>query len=278
MTPICSQLNTLSALEAQARENGVDDVERLDRRDVQILEPHVQCLGACLSPSTGIIDSHQLMHALQADAEAAGAVFSFNSEVVGGDVTSPVKELQVKSTDGEETKIHAHNIVNAAGLTAWDVAGCLHGYAAQYLPKRHFARGCYFALKGQAPFTRLIYPIPEPGGLGIHLTLDLQGKAKFGPDVEWIDAIDFTIDPSRAQKFYTAIRSYYPVLPDDSLVPDYAGIRPKNAGPGEAAADFLIQTHQSHVILGLIHLFGIESPGLTASLAIGEYIAEILEG
>ena len=261
----------------QAKENGVDDVERLERVDVQLLEPHVRCVGACLSPSTGIIDSHHFMQALHADAEAAGATFAFGSRVVAGDVSQPVKALKVEDAEGVETTILAHNVVNAAGLYAWDVAASLSGYSSQYLPKKYFARGCYFAMKGRAPFTRLIYPVPEPGGLGIHLTLDLQGKAKFGPDVEWIDVIDFTIDPSRAQDFYQAIRTYYPELPDDSLMPDYAGIRPKNSGPGEPAADFLIQTHQSHVILGLIHLFGIESPGLTASLAIGDYIAEFLD-
>lgn len=260
----------------QAKENGVDDVERLERADVQLLEPAVRCVGACLSPSTGIVDSHSFMHALQADAEAAGATFSFGSRVIGGDVSEPIKRLTVQN-DPSETTLSAHNIVNATGLHAWDVAASMTGYSSQYLPKRFFARGCYFSLKGRAPFTRLVYPIPEPGGLGIHLTLDLQGKAKFGPDVEWIDEIDFTIDPSRAEKFYDAIRTYYPALPDDSLVPDYAGIRPKNAGPHEPAADFLIQTHQSHVTLGLIHLFGIESPGLTAALAIGEYIAEVLD-
>jgi len=255
----------------------VDDLEKLDRSDVRLLEPAIRCMGAVLSPSSGIFDSHHFLQALQADAEAAGATFSFGSEVVGGDVSSSIKKIDIRQTDGGETSIFARNIVNAGGLYAWQIAGSFHGYSKQYMPNQYYARGCYFAMTGRAPFTRLVYPIPESGGLGIHLTLDLQGKAKFGPDVEWIDEIDYTINPTRAKEFYSAIRTYYPDLKDGSLIPDYAGIRPKNAGPNEPAADFLIQTHQSHVILGLIHLFGIESPGLTASLAIGEYVAEILD-
>lgn len=273
-----SQLGTLREIVNKAKENGVNDVERIDRAEVQILEPHVRCFGACLSPSTGIVDSHQLMHALQADAEAAGATFAFGSKVIRGDVSEPIKTLQIEDQEGSVSTISAQNIVNAAGLHAWKVAASLQGYKEKYLPKGYYAKGHYFYLKGRAPFTRLIYPIPEPGGLGIHLTIDLQGKAKFGPDVEWIERIDFTIDPSRVNTFYDAIRCYYPDLAENSLMPDYVGIRPKNSGPGEPAADFIIQTHQSHIILGLIHLFGIESPGLTAALAIGDYVAETLDG
>eukprot|EP00210_Caulerpa_lentillifera_P003697 g3530.t1 len=261
----------------QAKTNGVEDLELLDRIDASLLEPGISCVGACLSPSTGILNSHQFMQSLQADAEAAGAVFSFGSRVISGDVSAPKKELKIRTHDGNETSLFAFNVINSAGLNAWTVADALEGYSKTYLPRKHFARGCYFSMRGKVPFTRLIYPIPEPQALGIHLTLDLQGKAKFGPDLEWVDQVDYTVDPERSKEFYKSIRKYYPALPDDCLIPDYAGIRPKNSGPGEPASDFLIQTHQSHVILGLVNLFGIESPGLTASLAIAEYITEILE-
>jgi len=199
--PICasdgleknSQLSTLSELKRQAKTNGVDDLEQLDRLDASLLEPGVRCMGACLSPSTGIIDSHRFMQSLQADAEASGAVFSFGSRVISADVSSPKKHLTIRTHDGEQTTLSAFNVINSAGLNAWNVAESMNGYSKTYLPKKHLAKGCYFAMKGRVPFTRLIYPIPEPQALGIHLTLDLQGKAKFGPDLEWVEHVDYTV-------------------------------------------------------------------------------------
>ncbi|GMH44450.1 hypothetical protein BSKO_12402 [Bryopsis sp. KO-2023] len=272
------QLATLGNIAKQAKANGVQDVEEIDKQTAQLLEPEVSCVAALLSPSTGIVDSHSLMESLRADAESGGALFSFGAKVVGGDLQSFPKQLKVKdTTTGEITALTPECIVNAAGLQAWDVAKTLLG-ATTYVPHRYYARGCYFSLQAPAPFSRLVYPIPEDGGLGVHMTLDLQGKAKFGPDVQWIDQIDYTVDPERALSFYPAIRKYYPNLPKACLQADYAGIRPKVVGPGEPPGDFLIQGHSTHIVLGFVNLFGIESPGLTASLAIGEYVAEMLDG
>ena len=239
------------------------------------MEPELSCVAALHSPSTGIIDSHGYMLALLGDAEARGAVLALRSPVEGGRAGPDAIELDVGG--GQRTRIAARCVVNSAGLFAQRVAASLSGFPAAHVPPCHYAKGNYYALAGRAPFSRLIYPIPEAAGLGVHLTLDLAGQARFGPDVEWIEAIDYSVDPRRADAFYREIRRYWPGLRDGALAPGYAGIRPKLQAPGEPPRDFLIQGPKDHGIAGLVNLFGIESPGLTASLAIADYVLELLD-
>ena len=265
-----SQLATLQQIKTKAAANGVDDLQYLEPAQVHPLEPAVHCVGALLSPSTGIIDSHALMLAYQGDAENAGALFAFNSTVDGGEVRNSGIALDVTTDDGEPTGLLANLVVNAAGLHAAHTAASLRGLPAAAVPRYYYAKGNYYTLAGRSPFRRLIYPVPEQAGLGVHVTVDLGGQARFGPDVEWIDELDYDVDPGRADVFYDAIRRYWPELPDGALVPGYAGIRPKLQAPGEAALDFVIQGPKEHGVTGLINLYGIESPGLTASLAIAE--------
>ncbi|WP_029008599.1 NAD(P)/FAD-dependent oxidoreductase [Azospirillum halopraeferens] len=274
-----SQVAKLEAIRRQAAANGVEDLRLLDAAAVRALEPELHAVAALLSPSTGIIDSHGLMLALQGDAEDRGAMIAFHSPLTGGRVTDDGIELAVGGA--EPTRIACTVLVNAAGLGAWDVARGLEGFPAAAVPPRRLAKGNYYAPeRGRAPFRHLVYPVPEDGGLGVHLTLDLAGQARFGPDVEWLDgtAHDHTVDPGRAGRFYDSIRRYWPGLPDGCLVPAYCGIRPKLSGPGEPAADFLIQGPADHGIGGLVNLFGIESPGLTACLAIADAVAARLDG
>ncbi len=266
--------NRLHEIEQQALANGVEDLEWRSARDVARLEPGIRCSHALLSPSTGIIDSHALMLALQGDAEDAGVAIAFRSPVVGGECRGGGIELRVGGED--PTAMLCRTVVNSAGLDAPGVAASLGGIPTASLPRSFMARGNYFTLNGKSPFKRLIYPVPEPGGLGIHVTLDLAGQARFGPDVEWIEEKSYRVDESRAERFYPAIRRYWPALPDGALTPGYAGIRPKVAGPGEEAADFVIQGAQEHGIDGLVNLFGIESPGLTSCLAIAKRVRHIL--
>ncbi len=261
-----AQLDTLAHYHAQALANGVTDVVRLTAEEARALEPAVQCVGAMLSPSTGIIDSHGLMFALLGDAEAAGAMLVLRTTVTGGAIDANGIVLHTGGDDA--MTLRTRWLINAAGLHAPTLAARLTGFPANKIPPCHYAKGNYYALSGRAPFSRLIYPMPEAAGLGVHLTFDLAGQARFGPDVEWIDAINYDVAPERADCFYAAVRRYWPDLADASLVPAYAGIRPKITAPGEAAADFLIQGPADHGVPGLINLFGIESPGLTASLAI----------
>ncbi|MBP4047452.1 NAD(P)/FAD-dependent oxidoreductase [Chromobacterium violaceum] len=260
-----SQLARLDALEAQARANGVADIRRLTASEARALEPALDCAAALLSPSTGIVDSHALMLSLLADAEAAGAQLALASPVEGGEVTPDGVALRVAGM-----ALLAKRVVNAAGLFAPDVARAIAGLRADSIPQARYARGVYFSLQGRAPFSRLVYPLPEAGGLGSHLTLDLAGQARFGPDVEWVDGVDYRVDPARADAFYRAVRAWWPQLPDGALAPGYAGIRAKIAGPGEPDADFVIQGPAVHVAPGLVNLFGIESPGLTSCLAIAD--------
>ena len=228
-----------------------------------------------LSPSTGIVDSHGLMLALQGDLENAGSQVVLNT-VVDRVALSQTGKHQVWTQDG--TCLAARAVVNAAGLSAPALARRFEGLAAHHVPQEFFAKGNYFSLAGKAPFQRLIYPLPEPGGLGVHLTLDLGGQAKFGPDVQWVDdATDYAVDPARGAAFYAEVRKYWPGLPDDALQAAYAGIRPKISGPGEAAADFGVQGPQTHGVPGLVNLFGIESPGLTSALALGEMVSALLK-
>jgi L-2-hydroxyglutarate oxidase LhgO len=269
-----SQREALAAIHASALASGVENCELIDARAARRLEPELACVAALHSQETGIVDSHGLMLALLGDCEAAGGTLAcatqFERAARGG-------AGWVVHTGGEAPfALAADWIVNAAGLHAQEVAARIDALPASHIPRRHLARGCYFQLAGRAPFTRLIYPVPAPGGLGVHLTLDLGDQARFGPDVEWVDAIDYTVDPRRADAFYAEVREYWPRLADDSLAPAYAGIRPKLSGPGEPAADFMIAGPATHGAPGLVNLFGIESPGLTACLAIGGEVERML--
>ncbi|WP_341646248.1 NAD(P)/FAD-dependent oxidoreductase [Thauera sp. SDU_THAU2] len=271
-----SQLDALQAIAERARRNGVDDLRLLDHAEVAGLEPALDAHAALLSPSTGIVDSHGLMLALLGDAERHSAMLALGSPVTGGSADGDGVVLEV----GGETPmtLRARWVINAAGLDAVALGGAIRSAASAQAPQAHFARGVYFSYSGKAPFSRLIYPIPEPGGLGVHLTLDLGGQAKFGPDVEWIERPDYHVDPARAARFAAAIRNWWPALDAERLQPGYAGVRPKIVGPGEADADFRIDGPDRHGVAGLIHLYGIESPGLTASLAIGAQVAELVSG
>ncbi len=269
-----SQLPELQALRARAAANGVTDLEWLTPGEVARMEPALRCAAALHSPSTGIIDSHALMLALQGEAEERGAMIAFRSPVAGGSVTANGIRLEM---GGEEPiSLLARSVVNCAGLHAQRFAASLAGFPAAHVPPCHYAKGNYYTLAGRSPFSRLVYPLPEQAGLGVHLTLDLAGQARFGPDVQWITEIDYDVEASRADAFYRAIRAYWPGLQDGRLQPGYAGIRPKIQAGGEAAQDFLIQGPRDHGVPGLVNLFGIESPGLTASLAIGDCVARLL--
>jgi L-2-hydroxyglutarate oxidase LhgO len=265
------QIKKLEQIKHQAAANGVSDLKFISAEEAMELEPELNCVAALLSPSTGIIDSHAFMLSLQGDAERAGAVFAFQSALECGEVTPDGIKLAVHG----ETWV-ANTVVNCAGLAAPRVAASLQGLDARYVPQSFYAKGNYFSYAGRSHFSRLIYPVPEVGGLGVHLTLDLMGRMRFGPDVEWITEPDYKVDPARADGFYAEIRKYWPSLPDASLQPDYCGIRPKLTGPADAAADFRIDGPAVHGVSGLVNLFGIESPGLTSSLAIADYVRNLL--
>lgn len=268
-----AQVGQLDAIAAKARANGVDDLAPLTRAQAQAMEPQLECLAALHSPSTGIVDSHALMLSLQGDLENAGGVVALKSAVIGAECGS--SGIVLESADG--TALRCDSVVNAAGLAAPLLARRFEGLPAGSLPGAWYAKGSYFTLAGRAPFSRLIYPVPEAAGLGVHLTLDLGGQAKFGPDVQWVASPDdLVVDPARGDGFYAEVRKYWPALPDDALVPGYAGIRPKISGPGEAAADFMIEGPEAHGVPGLVNLFGIESPGLTSSLAIARRVVDLL--
>ena len=269
-----TQRPALEKLHAQALANGAADLQWLTGEQARALEPELVCVAALISPSTGIVDSHGLMLAIQGDAEERGTAIAFRSPVEGGRIGSGGIELEV---GGEQRmRIQARCVVNCAGLNAQRVARSLAGFPAEHVPPCHYARGNYFSLFGRSPFSRLIYPIPELAGHGVHLSLDLSGQARFGPDVEWVQTIDYRVDPRRADVFYREIRRYWPKLAEGALSPGYAGIRPKIQAPGEPARDFLIEGPKDHGIPGLVNLFGIESPGLTASLAIADYVHDLL--
>jgi L-2-hydroxyglutarate oxidase LhgO len=263
----------LASIAERARANGVLDMEILSETEALALEPALNCVGALLSPSTGIIDSHAYMLSLRGEAEAAGALFAFHAPLLRAAAGNGRLALDV---GGEAPMtIGCRLLVNAAGHGAPAVAGRIDAMPADRIPKPYLAKGNYFSCSARAPFSRLIYPVPVAGGLGVHLTLDMAGIARFGPDVEWIDHFDYAVDPARAILFYPAIRKYWPGLPDGSLVPAYAGIRPKIVPPAIAAQDFVIEGPRDHGVAGLVNLFGIESPGLTSSLAIADYVAEL---
>jgi L-2-hydroxyglutarate oxidase LhgO len=271
------QLAALPGIVERARANGVDDLRLLTGEEARAMEPALQCLGAVHSPSTGILDSHALMLALQGDLENAGGLVACRSPVRSLVVRDD--GIEVVSADG--LRLLARTAVNAAGLAACDLAAATQGLDPSHVPRAWYAKGSYFALTGRSPFQRLIYPAPEPdkhlAGLGVHLTVDLGGQAKFGPDVQWTDnPLDLQVDPARGDAFYAEVRRYWPALPDGALLPDYAGMRPKISGPHEPAADFLIQGPAVHRVRGLVNLFGIESPGLTSALAIGEAVRDLV--
>jgi L-2-hydroxyglutarate oxidase LhgO len=262
----------LDALQARAKANGVEDVSLIGAADAEALEPAVSVKSALLSRSSGIVDSHALMLAYLTDAEEAGANLVLRTPVTEAFVSR--RAIHLRTGGAEPAEIETMLLVNAAGLDAWDLSRHLSGLDPSTIPPRHLAKGSYFTLSGaRVPFSHLIYPVPEPGGLGVHLTLDLAGQARFGPDVEWVDCADYALDERRGEHFYAAIRRYWPGLPDRALVPAFSGIRPKVAGPGDKAGDFVIQGPAETGVAGYVALYGIESPGLTASLAIGEHVA-----
>ena len=254
--------------------NGVSDLEILDKQGIEALEPALRAVAGLYSPSTGIIDSHGLMLAYQADAEAAGAIIVCRTPVVGGALDGD--GLILHTGGAMPTTLGCKMLINAAGLGAPALATSIAGFPPEKVPRPYLCKGSYFTLAQPNPFRHLVYPVPEPGGLGVHLTLDLDGQARFGPDVEWVEAIDYAVDPARAVRFYPAIRCYWPDLADSALVPAYSGIRPKITGPAKPAADFRIDTQRVHGLPQIINLFGIESPGLTASLAIADYVASFV--
>jgi L-2-hydroxyglutarate oxidase LhgO len=267
------QLPALDGILKKARANGVNDLVMLSAEQARAMEPALSCVAALHSPSTGIVDSHGLMLSLQGDFENAGGIVALNSPV--DSAACGAEGIVLRMADGSE--LMAQTVVNAAGLTAPWLAQKFQGLAAHHLPHAYFAKGNYFTLSGKSPFSRLIYPVPEAAGLGVHLTLDLGGQAKFGPDVQWVDGPeDLVVSAEHEQAFYDEVRKYWPALAEGALQAGYAGIRPKISGPHDPAADFCIQDSKVHGIKGLVNLFGIESPGLTSSLAIGDAVVRAL--
>ncbi len=270
-----AEIPVIEGVRQRAEGNGVADLRWLGGDELRALEPALAAVGAYFSPSTGIIDSHALMLAYQADLEAAGGMVVLRAPVLSGTAGAPGFALAVGGA--EPMALSCKLLVNSGGIHAPRLARAITGIPPATIPRDYFCRGVYFTLSMRSPFRHLIYPVPEAAGLGVHLTLDLAGQARFGPDIEWIDGIDYTVDPRRGERFYAAIRSYWPELPDGALQPGYAGIRPKISGPREPAADFFIQGPAEHGLPGLVNLYGIESPGLTASLAIADEVAALLD-
>jgi L-2-hydroxyglutarate oxidase LhgO len=270
-----AEIAVIHGVRRRAEANGVRDLEWVGSNELRALEPALAAIGAYFSPSTGIIDSHALMLAYEADLEAAGGMVVLRAPVLGGRAGEAGFLLEVGGA--EPMQLACRLLVNSAGLQAPGLARRIAGIPPETIPRDYFCRGVYFTLSGRSPFRHLVYPVPEAAGLGVHLTLDLAGQARFGPDVEWIDGIDYRVDPGRGERFYAAIRKYWPELPDGALQPGYAGIRPKISGPSEPAADFRLQGPAEHGVAGLVNLYGIESPGLTASLAIAERVAALLD-
>jgi L-2-hydroxyglutarate oxidase LhgO len=266
----------LAGIQARAEANGVEGMRVLTSEEARGYEPNIHCTSALLSPETGILDSHGYMVALQGEAEAHGAVFVFHSPVLGGRAIDGGIEIKVGGADPMELRCRL--LINSAGLHATELASNIVGMPQQMVPQTYYARGNYFTLQGASPFSRLIYPVPVPGGLGVHLTIDLGGQARFGPDVEWIDTLDYTVDPRRADSFYDAVRRYWPALKDGALLPGYAGIRPKIVPKGAPGQDFVIQPPSAHGVTGLLNLFGIESPGLTSAIALADVVADAVGG
>ncbi|MCY7306847.1 MAG: NAD(P)/FAD-dependent oxidoreductase [Rhodoferax sp.] len=269
-----AQLAQLEGIRQDAIRNGVTNLQRLSGQEVAAMEPVLSCIAALYSPSSGIVDSHALMLSLRADLESAGGMLAFASALANARCVPGA--IVLETADG--TQLRARTVVNSAGLAAPALARRFSGLSPQHVPQAYFAKGSYFGLVGRSPCQRLVYPVPEAAGLGVHLTVDLAGQARFGPDVQWVEsADDLSVDGSRADAFYAEIRKYWPGLADGALQPAYAGIRPKIQAPGEPARDFLIQGPGQHGVAGLVNLFGIESPGLTSALALAAYVADRCE-
>ena len=264
------QAAKIEAIFRQGETNGVEGLELIGGNAARAMEPALACVAALHSPETGIVDSHGVMLALQGDLEDRGGMIAFNTPVER--VAANGAGWQVHFGGAEPGVLTVDAVVNSAGLGAQRIAQATDGYPEARVPRLVLAKGNYFGFSGRPVFTHLIYPAPVDGGLGTHATLDLAGRMRFGPDVEWIDREDYEVDPRRADSFYASIRTYWPGLPDGTLVPDYAGIRPKLTGPGEPAADFIIDTPKQHGLPRLVHLFGIESPGLTSALSIADEV------
>ena len=268
-----TQIETLIKIRQQAESNGVFDARMLNVSEVAELEPSLSCVGALYSPSTGVVDSHALMVSLLADAQHEGALLVCRTEV---QKLEPTNQGVVVTTGGlNATSIVADLVVNAAGLDAPDLVRPTLNNTTCVAPNAFYAKGMYFSLRGLAPFSHLVYPVPEPGGLGIHYTIDLNNRARFGPDIKWVSEKNYDVTESSTHEFYESIKRYWPSVRKEDLSPDYAGIRPKISGPNEPAADFVIQSPHEHGVRGLINLFGIESPGLTASMAIADCVVAI---
>lgn len=269
-----SQVPGLDLLHAKARANGVDDLRMLTKSEVHLLEPEVVADAGLLSPGTGIVDVHEFAFSMIGDLESHDGTLAYESLVEEVDLSADGASLLVRSGD-ERTELHCRMLVNAAGLDAVPLLTRMTGYPQVLLRRAYYAKGNYFSLAGARPFRHLVYPMPNEAGLGIHATLDMDGSVRFGPNVEWVEQPEYEVDSASAAEFYESIRSYWPALADGGLQPGYAGVRPKLVGPGSAAADFVIEDSQIHGCRGLINLLGIESPGLTSSLALGEYVADL---
>lgn len=267
------ELPRLTQLKERGESNGVHDLEWLGANDIADLEPEVQAVQGILSPSTGVIDSHTLMNSLRNDAVAHDAVVMLTAPLLGGRVQD--NGIKLALGDRDHSMVLCEVVINSAGLSASEVAHSIAGVPKESVLKTYFAKGHYFTIVAK-PFNHLVYPIPEAGGLGIHATLDIEGNVKFGPDVQWVDEVDYSFDESRAVSFYSTIRKYYPKLKEGSLLPGYTGIRPKIVGPGEGEGDFVIAGPNEHGVPGLVNLFGIESPGLTASLALADHVSHMV--
>ena len=270
-----AEIAKLEQIARQGAINGVEGLEIIDGRAARALEPELVCAAALRSPETGIIDTHAYMLALRGDLEDAGGMIAFNTPVEA--IARRGGQWMARFGGAEAGEAAFDAVVNAAGLGAQAIARAMPDYPQARVPRLVLAKGNYFSYSGRPAFSRLVYPTPMPGGLGVHVTLDMAGRMRFGPDVEWIDHEDYEVDPARAAVFYARIRTYWPGLPDHSLTPDYAGIRPKLSGKGEPQGDFLIDTPAAHGLAGLVQMFGIESPGLTSSLSLGEAVADALE-
>jgi len=270
-----AELDKIGQIEKQGHINGVEGLELIGGNAARAMEPELSCLGALHSPETGIIDSHRYMLALRGDLEDAGGAIAVNTPVTGATRKGGQWWVRFGGRDGGEFAFDA--VANCAGLGAQGVARTMEDYPATRVPRLVLAKGNYFTFAGKPAFSRLIYPTPIVGGLGVHVTLDLAGRMRFGPDVEWIERENYDVNPARAELFYVRIRTYWPGLPDGTLSPDYSGIRPKLSGAGEPQGDFMIDAPAQHGLPGLVQMFGIESPGLTSSLSLGEEVAGYLE-
>jgi len=271
------QTPMLNTIEAKAKACGVSDIQQLSELEAHRREPELTCTAALFSPSTGIIDSHSLMLALLGDAQDHGAAISLRTRIVSAEANADGLRIETIEAGTDRTfELQASIFINACGLQAPAVASSIAGLPRWFVPDTRFAKGNYFSATGKTPFKHLIYPVPEEGGLGVHLTLDLDGRMRFGPDVEWVESIEYSVDPKRADRFYDKIRKYWPSLADGSLQPAYSGIRPKLSIRGESVTDFVIEGPVTHGVKGLVNLFGIESPGLTSCLAIANHVSDMV--